>query len=483
MRKKTRKVAPRADDGWEALPGQETPVPVSGEGAGLAAAWDTAVAVNRLNRELQIGLLRPDELDIRTHRARISVDRLAVQARELVEPVAEKDALMNAVRSAWSGSDFDDVRYAALHGQTEALHREAEHKLRDRRGDYDAFFEAHEEMGRAVVEPCRRLIGEIDRALEQAMTEDQRRAYRLSLMLERVTDREDVYGGTFIWYPPDEDGGTYEPPGYFAAVAPRPSDWSPPRFRLDELKDRLRDCGFDESFGPPGDDLWVPGGRNRLVARMRADGLEAFDPSKAAGVYSVNWNLGRYQLGVFKGRVRRALASGGAPTSSAGSGARDEPVRPTCSRVTISKSGTCWALRADDDGRPLSIPHALGVFFGLFVVKVAHGNPNEIVKWAELNRESALDRVYDPEGNDVETKVASQETRHNKKCLNELLRGRWATPDQAPWIGTRKGDGAYLNGGVRWEIDESLKVVFRRATQSVNARPTDPRTMAGNTPG
>ena len=209
------------------------------EPARLVAAWGRCRPGRPGELGMQVAVLKLEYLDFLRFGADRGVSRLAVLAMDLVDPVVEKDALRDAIRDAWSKSEFAVDRHTALLERTRALHHQAEQELRRCRSDFDEFQRVHEEAFQDLIEPGRLLVAGIEHELESRMTEWQRRIYRLGRVLEQVTHREEVHNEVFMRLIPAEDGEESEPTRYFAAGNPENNVHTLTRHQLLELKTRM----------------------------------------------------------------------------------------------------------------------------------------------------------------------------------------------------------------------------------------------------
>ena len=192
---------------------------------------------------LQIAVLKLDRMDDMCCLVECGIGSLVVQTMDLVSPVVEKDAVADAIRAAWSRSEFVYQRRLQLREWLRALHREAEQRARDCWRDYEQYNRVHEEECRKIILCCRSLVERIEGELEGRMTERQRRVYRLGRMLEQVTHRGDAYWDTFVWFPPEEDGKELEPAQYFAVGRPQTGTGFLPQEWLLEWKTRCATAG------------------------------------------------------------------------------------------------------------------------------------------------------------------------------------------------------------------------------------------------
>ena len=114
------------------------------------------------------------------------------------------------------------------------------------------------------------------------------------------------------------------------------------------------------------------------------------------------------------------------------------------------------------------------MFFGLFVCNVVGEAAAATVVWGPLNR------ATDPAAKNMDEKTSSARTRKRLLSLNEKFKACFGEGPpgnelgDTNWIITDKGNGAYLNPKVKWNVDPNVEKFFkgRRKGQDVDMDPS-----------
>lgn len=209
----------------------------------LISAWRAGRLISRLDWDLQRAHLRIYGVSIGRAPIGKLIEELALVARDLVGPVAEKDDLTAAIRAPW-GDFLQQIDDAVAQGALPEFDlRDANLEIVKRVCKGADFAEAHEDVCSALVNPSRELIGKIAGLIEEAIRFDELkiRMFRLGRLVGQGAHPGDVYRHMAVY--PDDTDDPSEGSWWLATRETAPGDVMPEGKWFGEVKQRWAELG------------------------------------------------------------------------------------------------------------------------------------------------------------------------------------------------------------------------------------------------